>query len=325
MNLYPLICIPQYKTNLWGGSYFYTKFGRTDAPQTSCGESWEISGVPNNLSIVQNGFLANNSLEELIEIYMDELVGQSVYEKFGIQFPLLCKFIDSQDMLSVQVHPNDVLAKERHASFGKTEMWYVVDAEENAELILGFSQEMTRDAFLECVQTNSIEAVLHRVPVSKGDVFYIPAGLVHAIGKGLVIAEIQQTSDCTYRIHDWNRVDADGNPREMHLDLALDAIDFSLAPSKKIQYAFSETKMAKLVASPFFTTNIIESDSRLEKDYYMIDSFVVYMCVEGQAQILSEHNEPVSIKAGQTLLLPSSVHQITIEPSPSVRLLEVYL
>lgn len=324
-NLYPLKFTPIYKTNIWGGSRFFKDLNRQDAPKTSCGESWEISGVADNISVISNGFLKGNTLEEAIEIYMDDLVGLPIYEKYGVEFPILCKLIDSNDMLSVQVHPDDELAKERHNAYGKNEMWYVVDCEKDAELVLGFNTGITRDSFLEAVMSQQLHSKLNTQKVASGEVYYIPAGTVHAIGKGLLIAEIQQTSDITYRIHDWNRVDSEGKSRELHLDLSLDAIDFDSKPPVNITAQKADTGTSKLVDSEYFKTNIIETSSAIEKDYYLIDSFIIYMCLEGKAEIEYGSSETVSITQGESILIPASLNEITITPSGRVKVLETYL
>ncbi|MCK9561510.1 MAG: class I mannose-6-phosphate isomerase [Bacteroidales bacterium] len=324
-SLYPLTFFPQYKTRVWGGSKFSQVFLRTNAPQQKCGESWEISALPEHVSLVQNGFLAQNSLEELIEVYMDEIVGAKIYEKFGLDFPLLIKYIDANDVLSVQVHPNDELAKTKHNSYGKTELWYVIQADPDAELIMGFNKEITAEEFKKAINSRTITNKLAVQKVSAGDIFYIPAGLVHAIGKGILLAEIQQSSDITYRLYDWDRVDEHGQARELHIDDGIQAIDFSLTNTQKISYTQPKHGTEKIINSPFFTINIISAQQPMLKDYYIIDSFVIYMCVEGSANITYHNQQTVSISKGQTMLIPCNVYEITITPLPSVTLLEVYM
>ena len=230
--LYPLKFQPILKDKIWGGTKLKTIFGKP-AQTDKLGESWELSGYEGDESVVENGFLAGNNLTELIEIYMGELIGDKVYEQFGMSFPLLFKLIDANENLSIQVHPGDEVAAERHGSFGKTEMWYVVDADPGAELIIGFTKDCTRDEYVDALENDQVEELLQNVPVKKGDVFFIPAGLVHAIGKGVVVAEIQQSSDITYRIYDYKRVDDHGNERDLHTAEALDVIDFQLLKIQK--------------------------------------------------------------------------------------------
>jgi len=233
--LYPLKFQPILKDKIWGGKKLKNLFNKA-AETDKLGESWELSGYENDESVVTNGFLAGNNLAELIEIYMDELVGDKVYNQYGLSFPLLFKLIDANENLSIQVHPGDEVAAERHNSYGKTEMWYVVDADPDGKLIIGFTKDCTREEYLDALDNDKVEDLLQHVPVKKGDVFFIPAGLVHAIGKGVVVAEIQQSSDITYRIYDFKRVDEQGNERELHTEQALDVIDFtaSLHPKQII-------------------------------------------------------------------------------------------
>lgn len=238
MSLYPLKFNPILKDKIWGGSKLKTVLNKDFSPLPNAGESWEISGVEGDVSVVSNGFLEGNNLEELIEIYMGDLVGDHVYENFGIEFPLLIKFIDANDVLSIQVHPDDVLSKERHNAFGKTEMWYVIEADKGSELIVGFNQKVDKDTYIKKLEEGRLEEILNNEPVAKGSCFFIPAGRVHAIGKGILLAEIQQTSDVTYRIYDFNRTDDKGTPRELHTELAVDAIDYSF--EKKIQNRISK-------------------------------------------------------------------------------------
>lgn len=291
----------------------------------NCGESWELSGVEGNISVVSNGFLAGNDLNELIEIYMGDLVGDKVYEKFGVEFPLLIKFIDAQDDLSIQVHPNDKLSKERHNAYGKTEMWYVAGTEEGALINSGFNQEVDREKYLEYFNSNKLTDLLHYDEAEVGDVFFIPAGRVHAIGKGCLVAEIQQTSDVTYRIFDYNRKDDKGNERELHTDMALDAIDFSYSSRYKTDYKTEENEAVEIVSCPYFTTNIIEFSKELDKDYNQLDSFVIYMTMEGEFEVTTEGGTE-KIEMGETVLLPASLESVQLKPiSKSVKILEVYI
>ena len=225
--LYPLKFKPIYKERIWGGRKIETVFGKKLPETEKIGESWELSGVDGDISVVANGKLKGNNLQELIEIYMGDLVGDRVFEKYGEEFPLLIKLIDADDNLSIQVHPDDKLAAERHHSFGKTEMWYVVGHEPDARLYLGFNQPVDKEKYLEYLEAGKLAELLNAYKVEDGDSYFIPAGTIHAIGKGLLIAEIQQTSDITYRVFDWNRVDPKtGKGRELHTALALDAIEY---------------------------------------------------------------------------------------------------
>ena len=324
MNLYPLKFEPICLEKIWGGNRLKTLLGK-NYNLKNCGESWELSGVEGNISVVANGFLKGNDLSELIEIYMGDLVGDKVYEKFGTEFPLLIKFIDAQDDLSIQVHPNDELSKERHNAFGKTEMWYVLDVAEGALINSGFNQAVDKEKYIEYLENDRLTDLLKYDEAKVGDVFFIPAGRVHAIGKGSMVAEIQQTSDITYRIFDYNRKDDKGNLRELHTDLALDAIDFSFLEDYKTKYTSELNKSTEIVSCKYFTTNILEFDQQIEKDYNKLDSFVIYITLEGNFEIETEE-ETEKIGKGETVLIPASIEYLKLNPqNGKVKLLEVYI
>lgn len=323
-GLYPLKFEPICLEKIWGGNRLKTLLGKKYNLK-NCGESWELSGVEGNISVVANGFLKGNDLSELIEIYMGDLVGDKVYEKFGTEFPLLIKFIDAQDDLSIQVHPNDKLSKQRHNAFGKTEMWYVVDVENGALINSGFNQPVDREKYLEYLENGNLTDLLKYDEAKVGDVFFIPAGRIHAIGKGSMVAEIQQTSDVTYRIFDYNRKDDKGNERELHTDLALDAIDFSYLDDYKTKYSAELNKSTEIVSCKYFTTNILEFDKPIEKDYYKTDSFVIYINLEGNFEIETEEGTE-NVGIGDTILIPAVIDWVKLIPqSAKVKLLEVYI
>jgi len=256
---------------------------------------------------------------------MGDLVGDKVYEKFGTEFPLLIKFIDAQDDLSIQVHPNDELSKERHNAFGKTEMWYVIDVAEGALINSGFNQPVDREKYLEYLENGNLVDLLKYDKAKIGDVFFIPAGRVHAIGKGSLVAEIQQTSDVTYRIFDYNRKDDKGNERELHTDLALDAIDFTFLDEYKTKYSIEINKSTEIVSCKYFTTNILEFDKTIGKDYFQIDSFVIYITLEGNFEIETEAGKE-KVDIGESVLIPASIDLLKLIPlSEKVKLLEVYI
>ena len=256
---------------------------------------------------------------------MGDLVGEKIYKQFGIEFPLLFKFIDANDQLSIQVHPDDNTARKKHKAYGKTEMWYIIDAEKDSTIINGFKETLNKEDYLKHLNNGTIEEIVNRVSVSKGDVIYIPAGRVHSIGKGVVLAEIQQTSDITYRIYDWNRIGLDGNMRELHTDLAIDVINFDKPKNNKEDITIEENKTSTLIDSPVFKTNIIKLDNIIEKDYFTTDSFIVYMCIDGSADIITSGNENVQITAGETVLIPNEITTVRIKPNQNCSLLEVYL
>lgn len=323
--LYPLKFKPIFKDKIWGGTKIERLLGKDISPLVKCGESWEISGVEGEQSIVKEGTLVENELNELIEVFMGELVGDAVYEKHGLEFPLLIKFLDATDYLSIQVHPNDELAKSRHESNGKAEMWYVVHAEPNAEIIVGFNREMNKETYLKHLKNNTLRDILNVEKVKAGDVFYIPAGRIHAIGPGICLAEIQQTSDCTYRIYDWDRVDEEGNSRELHTDLALDAIDFAHYKQFKTTYIPEKNKAVNLVKSPYFTTNLVHIDVPIILDYSEIDSFVIYICLEGNMSFVYSKDAVTKVKKGESVLLPAELKTLTIVPEKECKFLEVYV
>lgn len=324
-GLYPLKFTPIYKDKIWGGNKIKSVLNKDFGDLPNCGESWELSGVEGNVSVVSNGFLAGNTLEELIEIYMGDLVGETIFEQFGVEFPLLIKFIDANDDLSIQVHPDDKMSKVRHNAYGKTEMWYVMQADAGSKLQSGFSQQVDQAKYLEKLEKVELTDILNFEEVSAGDVFFIPAGRVHAIGKGILLAEIQQTSDVTYRIYDYDRRDDQGNTRELHTELALDAIDYTLLPEYKTPYTAKPNESVELVKCNYFTTNILDLTQTVEKDYIQLDSFVIYICLEGDFTVETESGA-LEVQKGETVLLPASVENVHLKPnSPGVKLLEVYI
>lgn len=324
MNLYPITFKPILKKIIWGGSDISPFKGITPV-QEGIGESWELSDVEGNVSIVANGPLEDKSLDELIHTYGNELVGKKVLEQFGTTFPLLIKFIDARDNLSIQVHPDDELAKKRHNSFGKTEMWYVIKAAPGASLYSGFSQQIDANEYVKRVEDNTIMDVLQRYDVKPGDVFFLPAGRVHAIGAGCFIAEIQQTSNITYRIYDYNRKDANGNGRELHTELAKDAIDYTLLPDYRTHYQEEKDKAVELVSCKYFTTNLLELDKEIERDFSSLDSFVVYICMEGSFILKDNKGNSLEVHQGQTVLVPADTKNVNLIPTPSTKLMETYI
>lgn len=320
--LYPLKFKARFMERIWGGTALQDSLGKKLPEGVKIGESWEISGVDGNISVVANGRLKGNDLQELIEVYMGDLVGDTVYNKFGLEFPLLIKLLDAQDVLSIQVHPDDELARERHDSYGKTEMWYVIDCEPDAELYMGFDGKVTREQYLDAVSDGTLPALLNKVKVKPGDTFFIPAGVIHAIGRGILIAEIQQTSDITYRVDDWGRVDDAGNPRELHTELAVDAIDFDTERELSVTAAPEINKSVELASCPYFTTNVVEVRGSFECDYSALDSFVIYTILEGQIEIVY-NGEVEKARKGDSILIPAELDAITLKGD--AKLLEVYI
>ncbi|MEI6062132.1 MAG: type I phosphomannose isomerase catalytic subunit [Bacteroidota bacterium] len=322
-DLYPLKFKPVFKEKIWGGDKIRTVFGMDFAPRPNCGEAWVLSGYGDDVSVVNNGFLAENQLDELIEVYMEDLVGEVVFEKYGNKFPLLIKILNSNDWLSIQVHPDDTLAANRHNDSGKTEMWYVADAEPGARLISGFNREMNADLYLSNLEQGTIKEIMNYEQVQKGDVFFIPSGRVHALGPGLLIFEIQQTSDLTYRIYDFDRVDDKGNPRQLHTDLALEALDFTRHENYRTEYDHEFNKTVLVVESTYFNTSLIHFGTPVVKDYSGLDSFVILQCAEGKCMV--EYDEGVeTLQAGEVMLIPAVMERIRIVPLEESKILEVY-
>jgi mannose-6-phosphate isomerase len=322
--LYPIRFRPVLKETLWGGNALRERFSKKSPSGARIGESWEITGMSDESSMVVNGYLKGNTLEEISEVYMDELLGESVYERYGTEFPLLIKIIDANDRLSIQVHPDDRLAEERHHAWGKTEMWYILDAKPGAVIYTGFRRKITREEYLERLAAKTLEEIINITPVRAGDAFFIPAGMVHAIGAGVMLAEIQQTSDVTYRIFDWDRTDASGKPREMHTALALDAINFNLDSSNLIRREPELNKTVLLAESQYFHTSLIRFDSPIIKDYSLTDSFVIYICT-GSMAVIECFGHREEIRAGETLLIPASADSVIIIPQGTATLLEVFV
>jgi mannose-6-phosphate isomerase len=319
MRFYPLQFEPILKERIWGGTKLKTYLNKP-ITSTITGESWEISTVENDVSVVANGALKGKSLNELIEEFPSKILGAKVYQAFGKQFPLLFKYLDAREDLSIQLHPNDALAKKRHNSFGKTEMWYVMQADKDAWLIVGFKEKSSPEAFLQNVKEKTLLDILDTKKVQKGDVFFLDTGTIHAIGAGIVIAEIQQTSDITYRIYDFDRVDAQGNKRELHLDLALEAINYETVEAQK-QYSKSENVSNEMVHCQYFTTNLIPLNGEMEVSKTQ-DSFTVYMCVDGNFQ-LHFNDEIFNYQKGDTVLIPAFLTDFQLTGNAS--LLEIYI
>lgn len=319
MKLYPLQFNPILKERIWGGEKLKTILNK---PITSSitGESWELSTVEGDVSVVANGDLAGKSLNELIDSNPDELLGTEVFKKFGKQFPLLFKYLDAREDLSIQVHPNDELAKKRHNSFGKTEMWYVLQADTDSKLIVGFKEDSNAAEYVENLKNKTLLSILDNVKVEVGDVFFLETGTVHAIGAGLVIAEIQQTSDITYRLYDFDRVDAAGNERELHVDLALDAINYNKIDTYK-KYSKDLNQSNSMVDCPYFTTNFLPLDGKVVINKSG-ESFTVYMCVEGEFELESE-GEKFEYKKGDTVLIPAALKSFVVSGKASI--LEIYI
>lgn len=324
--LYPLKFEPILKEIIWGGNYLYKELGKGNKPEAKVGESWEISSVEGDVSVIANGMLKGNSLTEAIEIYMGDLVGEKVYDQHGLELPVLVKIIDAQADLSVQVHPNEEQANRMSDSHGKTEMWYVMETEKDAKIMAGFDKVSSRDEVEKAIADSTVEKLLRADDAKRGDVFFIPAGRVHAIGSGNVIVEIQQTSDITFRVYDYNRRDAQGNGRELHVQQSLEVLDYGSQENNKTPYEQSVNKPTNLAKCPYFTTNIFSFDQKLGRDYYFLDSYVILICTEGTFDIDYTDGETVTLTKGESVLLPAQIREYFFTPqSAKAEFIETYI
>ena len=318
----PLLLRPVGKDYLWGGSRLNDDFEK-NIPLAPLAETWECSTHPDGQSSVLGGDFDGKTLAEVLKIHPEYLGLRHRGEK---ELPLLIKFIDAKQDLSIQVHPADDLAKKRHNSMGKTEMWYVVDADKGAKLRSGFSEQITPKEYKERVLNNTITDVLQEYEIKPGDVFFLPAGRVHSIGAGAFIAEIQQTSDITYRIYDFNRKDANGKTRELHTDLAREAINYEVLDDYRTKYEAVKDEPVELVACPYFTTSVYDMTEEISCDYSELDSFVIFICMEGACRIKDNEGNELKVDAGESILLPATTQDVTITPEAgNVKLLETYV
>lgn len=319
MKAYPIKFNPILKEKIWGGTKLKTILNKETA-SNNIGESWEISGMSQNISLTSNGCYKDVSLAKLLSSYKADFLGANNYKVFGDEFPLLIKFLDANTNLSVQVHPDDEMAK-KHDSFGKTEMWYIMDSDDNAEIILGLNKNQEDLNVLKNVTGQNVYDVFNSEKVQKGAHYFIPAGKVHAIGAGVLAAEIQQTSDITYRVYDWDRVDASGNSRDLHISEAISATKNFKEDLEIVNQTSTESET--LVNCEYFTTNIINIDSQRKVNYEELDSFVIFMCVEGAGTITVDHH-PETIAKGETILIPACADFVEIT-GDNLQLLEVYI
>ncbi|WP_299115857.1 type I phosphomannose isomerase catalytic subunit [uncultured Winogradskyella sp.] len=320
-TLYPLKFQPILKDKIWGGEKLIKQFNKKSNSK-QLGESWEVSTVSGDISEVSNGELKGETLKDLIEHYRADLLGKKNHERFGNNFPLLVKFIDAKEDLSIQLHPDDELAKKRHNSFGKNEMWYVMQADKDANLIVGFNQEMDKQTYLKNLENKTLTKVLNFDKVKEGDTYFIETGRIHAIGAGVLLAEIQQTSDITYRVYDWDRIDDKGNMRELHNDIAIDAFRFDMNDDFRMKYKKQKNVANKIISCPFFTTNYLELNADIEKENKE-DSFLIYMCVEGEVKVLTDNTTDI-ISKGETILIPAVIKHFKLK-TKDAKLLEVYV
>lgn len=323
--MYPLKFKPILKSLVWGGEKI-APFKGIETGQHNIGESWELSGVKDNESVVANGPLAGKNITELCEEYKGGLLGEKVYAATGTEFPLLIKFIDARQDLSIQVHPDDKLAAERHnGSKGKTEMWYVMNSDKDAHLMSGLTEKITPEEYAARIEDNSITEVLHDYKVSEGDVFFLPAGRIHSIGSGCFVAEIQQTSNITYRIYDFGRLGLDGKPRELHTELSKEAIDYTVCEDYRTKYEARKNEECSLVSCQYFTTSLFDLDKEFDKDLSGLDSFVILICLGGKGTVTDSDGHSETLRQGETLLVPASAKGLHISPDGSIKLLESHI
>ena len=321
---YPLKFKTIYKDKIWGGNKIKNLLNKDYGDLPNCGETWELSAVSGDISVVSNGLWRGQDLKSLLAQHGAAIMGVKLYEKFGTDFPLLIKFIDANQDLSIQVHPDDALAKKRHQGLGKTEMWYVLQADPKASLITGFNRPMSQGEYLEKFESGNLMEILNQEQVAKGDVFFLPAGRIHTIGKGVLIAEIQQTSDITYRIHDFGRTDNQGNERDLHIEESLEAIDYTYQSNYKTSYDEESNKRVSLVTCPYFVTNKLSLTYKKTLEAPQIAGFKIYMCIEGSAKIVNGDEETLLVK-GETVLIPAILSTYEIKADAEVILLETYI
>jgi mannose-6-phosphate isomerase len=321
--LYPLKFKPIFKDRIWGGRKIKEVLGMDYGPLPNCGEVWLLSGLWDDQSEIADGDFKGDEINDLVETFMGDLVGESVFDKYGEQFPLLLKIIDANDWLSVQVHPDDELAQKRGLGNGKTEMWYVMQAEEDAELVMGFNRQMSRMDYTNVLKNNTLQQVLNHEQVKANDVFFIPAGRVHALGPGIMVAEIQQTSDTTYRIYDWDRIDVAGMRRELHVAQSVEAIDGTMPDGYKIHVPDVMNKTVQVIDTQYFVTNLLQLQGEMAKDYSNLDSFVILLCTNGNFTLKWE-NGAVFVNQGECVLIPNLIKKVMIRAEQYCKLLEVY-
>ena len=313
---------PLLKQTLWGGNKIIA-FKHLDLQMEHVGESWEVSGIKGCESVVAGGPDEGKGLNQLVHEQKGLLVGKENYERFGDEFPLLIKFIDAHQNLSIQVHPDDETARRHGKGHGKAEMWYVLKSASGAQLYNGLRQHITPETYKQMVENGTITNALAHYTVHEGDVFFIPAGRIHSIGAGAFVAEIQQTSDVTYRIYDFKRKDKDGNYRELHTEKAAEAIDYTVHENYRTYYEPMQDEGVQLIACPHFTTAVYDLNDPMTIDYSELDSFVVYIGLQGSCELTDDHGETISFREGESVLIPATTRTIKVEGT--IKFLETYV
>jgi len=310
------------KSTIWGGEKIIP-FKQLDSKQENVGESWEISGVPGNETLVSEGEYEGKSLNELVAALKEKLVGADNYRRFGNEFPLLIKFIDARQDLSIQVHPTDEIARKQGKERGKTEMWYLMDSDKDATLLCGLKQAITPEEYASMVDNDTIVDAIARYNVKEGDCFFLPAGRIHAIGTGCFLAEIQQTSDVTYRIYDFKRKDKDGNYRQLHTKEAAECIDYNVESNYRTEYLPVKNQGVTLVQCPYFSTAVYDLDEPMTFDYSELDSFVILIGLNGEGTITDNEGNTVSLRAGESILVPATTKELKTDGT--IKFLETYV
>ena len=326
MPLYPFLFHPNLHTVVWGGHRLqvYKGLQSTDEP---IGESWEVSAVPSSTSIISNGSFAGRDIISVISEYPEDILGKAVNKKYHGQLPLLVKFIDAERDLSIQVHPNDEMAQREHGKMGKSEMWYVIKADEGSHLYAGFKQEISPEEYQQRIADGTIIEVLADHQVKAGDVFYLPAGRIHAICGGILLAEVQQSSDVTYRIYDYNRPGMDGKPRELHTELAAQALDYHVEENYRTAYVDNPNKAIQLIDSPYFDVRVMEISKPFHRDLRKYDSFIISMCIEGDCKLcVRSTGDEILLRQGSSTLIPAAIADYDVIPlHHTTRLLDAFI
>ena len=318
----PIKFNPLLVQTLWGGEKIIP-FKHLNSDLTQVGESWEISGVKGNETVVSEGEFKGKRLNELVDELKGKLVGEANYKRFGNDFPLLIKFIDARQELSIQVHPTDELAQKRGKLRGKTEMWYIMDSDENAKLRAGMKEKITPEQYKQMVEDDTITEAIAEYKVKEGDCFFLPAGRIHSIGTGCFLAEIQQTSDVTYRIYDFKRKDKDGNYRELHTEEAAECIDYNVEPNYRTEYTPVKNEGVALVECPYFTTAVYDLNEPMTLDYSELDSFVIFIGLKGSGEITDNEGNTTTLCEGETILFPATTNEIKV--TGNIKFLETYV
>jgi len=326
VKLYPFLFEPNLHTIVWGGKRLRPYKG-LEPSEEPIGESWEVSAVPSSTSIISNGVLAGKDLNSVISMSPARILGGKVARKYDGKLPLLVKFIDAEKDLSIQVHPNDEMAQREHGKFGKSEIWYIIDAKPGSHLYAGFKDEITPKEYKQRVEDGTIVEVLAKHSVKAGDVFYLPAGRVHAICGGILLAEVQQSSDVTYRIFDYNRPGMDGRPRELHTDLASQALNFHVEDEYRTQYNDVAGRANRIIDSPYFSVRVTEMTSVFHRNLIKYDSFIISMCIKGDCRIrMRTTGDEILLREGRSTLIPAAIADYDVIPlSGKTRILDAYI